>query len=150
MAHYKGAASEGNRAATLMKQREKQKEELEFLKKKIADVRVSLHSKLLRMRKAYYTSHTRNMGPRNLKCRTSSPLLSTSWRSSSSPVPLVGWHTDPTLIKPDVAPHHTDVALLYIEQLGVVALFLCRAADSGRDEGEAGDSGEGARAAGGC
>ena len=46
MAHYKGAASEGNRAATLMKQREKQKEELEFLKKKIADVRVSLHSKL--------------------------------------------------------------------------------------------------------
>ena len=39
MAEYKGAASEGNRAATLMKQREKQREELEFLKKKIAEVK---------------------------------------------------------------------------------------------------------------
>lgn len=38
MAHYKGAASEGNRAANLMKKRERQKEELELLKKKIADV----------------------------------------------------------------------------------------------------------------
>lgn len=37
MAHYKGAASEGNRAANLMKKRERQKEELELLKKKIAD-----------------------------------------------------------------------------------------------------------------
>lgn len=37
MAHYKGAASEGNRAVNLLKQREKQKEELELLKKKIAD-----------------------------------------------------------------------------------------------------------------
>jgi hypothetical protein len=38
MAHYKGAASEGNRAVNLLKKREKQKEELELLKKKIADV----------------------------------------------------------------------------------------------------------------
>ena len=38
MAHYKGAASEGSRAVNLMKQREKQKEELELLKKKIAEV----------------------------------------------------------------------------------------------------------------
>ena len=42
MAHYKGAASEGNRAANLMKKREKQKEEIELLKKKIADVSNSL------------------------------------------------------------------------------------------------------------
>ena len=39
MAQYKGAASEGNRAANLMKKRERQKEELELLKKKIAEVR---------------------------------------------------------------------------------------------------------------
>ena len=38
MAQYKGAAREGQRAAHLMKKREKQKEELELLKKKIADV----------------------------------------------------------------------------------------------------------------
>ncbi len=38
MAHYKGAASEGNRAAQLMKKREKAKEELEKLKQKIAEV----------------------------------------------------------------------------------------------------------------
>ena len=38
MAHYKGAASEGNRAVNLLKKREKQKEELELLKKKIAEV----------------------------------------------------------------------------------------------------------------
>ena len=42
MAHYKGAASEGNRAAILMKQREKQREELELLKKKIAEVESAL------------------------------------------------------------------------------------------------------------
>ena len=38
MAQYKGAAREGQRAAHLMKKREKQKEELELLKKKISDV----------------------------------------------------------------------------------------------------------------
>ena len=38
MAHYKGAASEGNRAAQLMKKREKAKEELERLKQKISEV----------------------------------------------------------------------------------------------------------------
>lgn len=41
MAHYKGAASEGNRAANLIKKRERQKEELEVLKKKIADVSIA-------------------------------------------------------------------------------------------------------------
>lgn len=38
MAHYKGAASEGARAANLLKKREKQKEELEKLKQKISEV----------------------------------------------------------------------------------------------------------------
>ena len=44
MAQYKGAAREGQRAAHLMKKREKQKEELELLKKKIADVCILLSS----------------------------------------------------------------------------------------------------------
>ena len=44
MAHYKGAASEGSRAVNLMKQRERQKEELELLKKKIAEVRFLLYN----------------------------------------------------------------------------------------------------------
>lgn len=38
MAQYKGAASEGSRAATLMKQRERAREELERMKTKIAEV----------------------------------------------------------------------------------------------------------------
>lgn len=38
MTDYRGAASEGNRAANLMKKRAKQKEELELLKQKIAEV----------------------------------------------------------------------------------------------------------------
>lgn len=38
MAHYKGSASEGNRAANLIKKREKQREELERMKQKIAEV----------------------------------------------------------------------------------------------------------------
>ena len=38
MAHYKGAASEGTRAANLLKKREQRKEELEKLKQKIAEV----------------------------------------------------------------------------------------------------------------
>ncbi len=38
MAQYKGAASEGNRAANLLKQRERAKEELERMKMKIAEV----------------------------------------------------------------------------------------------------------------
>lgn len=38
MAHYKGASSEANRAAALLKQREKDREELERLKKKITEV----------------------------------------------------------------------------------------------------------------
>ena len=38
MAHYKGAASEGNRAAQLIKKRENAKEELERLKQKISEV----------------------------------------------------------------------------------------------------------------
>lgn len=38
MAHYKGAASEGTRAAQLLKKRERAKEELERLKQKIAEV----------------------------------------------------------------------------------------------------------------
>ncbi|XP_065912525.1 protein FAM50A-like isoform X2 [Dysidea avara] len=37
MAHYKGAASEGNRAATLLKKREQAKEEFEFMKKRISE-----------------------------------------------------------------------------------------------------------------
>ena len=39
MTDYRGAASEGNRAAILVKKREKQREELEKLKKKIQEVR---------------------------------------------------------------------------------------------------------------
>ena len=38
MAHYKGAASEGNRAATLLKKREQAREEFEFMKKRISEV----------------------------------------------------------------------------------------------------------------
>ena len=38
MAQYKGAASEGTRAANLMKKREKQREELERRKQKISEV----------------------------------------------------------------------------------------------------------------
>lgn len=38
MAHYKGAASEGNRAANLIKKREKAKEEMEKMKQKISEV----------------------------------------------------------------------------------------------------------------
>lgn len=58
MAHYKGAASEGNRAANLMKKRERQKEELEILKKKIADVSFAagdshICEPYLRMRRDY-------------------------------------------------------------------------------------------------
>ncbi len=39
MAHYKGAASEGTRAANLLMRRERAKEELERMKQKIAEVR---------------------------------------------------------------------------------------------------------------
>ncbi len=39
MAQYKGAASEGTRAVNLMKQREKQREELEKIKQKISEVK---------------------------------------------------------------------------------------------------------------
>ena len=39
MAQYKGAASEGTRATNLMKQREKQREELEKIKQKISEVK---------------------------------------------------------------------------------------------------------------
>ena len=46
MAHYKGSASEGNRAANLIKRREKQREELERMKQKIAEVRFSCNSGL--------------------------------------------------------------------------------------------------------
>ena len=45
MAHYKGAASEGNRAAQLMKRREKAKEELERLKQKISEVCTTIQLK---------------------------------------------------------------------------------------------------------
>ena len=38
MAHYKGAASEGARAAALLKKREQGRENLEFMKKKITEV----------------------------------------------------------------------------------------------------------------
>jgi len=38
MAHYKGAVSEGNRAATLLKKREQAREEFEFMKKRISEV----------------------------------------------------------------------------------------------------------------
>lgn len=38
MAHYKGAASEGNRAVTLLKRREQAREEFEFMKKRISEV----------------------------------------------------------------------------------------------------------------
>lgn len=38
MAQYKGAASEGTRAANLMKKREKEREELEMRKQKISEV----------------------------------------------------------------------------------------------------------------
>ena len=38
MTDYRGAASEGNRAANLMKKRANQKEELELMKQKIAEV----------------------------------------------------------------------------------------------------------------
>ena len=37
MAHYKGAASEGGRAATLIKKRQKEQEEVEAKKKKIEE-----------------------------------------------------------------------------------------------------------------
>lgn len=39
MAHYKGAASEGNRAVTLLKKREQAREEFEFMKKRISEVK---------------------------------------------------------------------------------------------------------------
>lgn len=39
MAHYKGAASEGNRAVTLLKRREQAREEFEFMKKRISEVK---------------------------------------------------------------------------------------------------------------
>ena len=38
MAQYKGAASEGARAMNLMKKREQQRQELEKMKQKIAEV----------------------------------------------------------------------------------------------------------------
>ena len=38
MAHYKGAASEGTRAANLIKKREKKKEEFDLLKQRIQEV----------------------------------------------------------------------------------------------------------------
>ena len=41
MAHFKGAASEGTRAANLLKKREKQKEELEKIKQKISEVKLA-------------------------------------------------------------------------------------------------------------
>ncbi len=44
MAQYKGAASEGSRAATLMKKRERAKEELERMKMKIAEVEIKLET----------------------------------------------------------------------------------------------------------
>ena len=40
MAQYKGAAREGHRAQTLLKRREKQKEQLELIKQKISQVRL--------------------------------------------------------------------------------------------------------------
>ena len=40
MAQYKGAASEGARAMNLMKKREQQRQELEKMKQKIAEVRL--------------------------------------------------------------------------------------------------------------
>lgn len=42
MAQYKGASTDGFRAKTLMKKREKQKEEIEHLKIKISEVRILL------------------------------------------------------------------------------------------------------------
>lgn len=42
MAHYKGAASEGTRAANLLKKRAQAKEELERLKQKISEVKIEL------------------------------------------------------------------------------------------------------------
>ena len=38
MAHFKGAPSEGARAVSLLKKREKEREELEKMKQKIAEV----------------------------------------------------------------------------------------------------------------
>lgn len=54
MAQYKGAAREGQRAAHLMKKREKQKEELELLKKKIADVCYKIYFPLSNQHAVFY------------------------------------------------------------------------------------------------
>lgn len=78
MAHYKGAASEGNRAVNLLKKREKQKEELELLKKKIAEVsvprnRYELHNLIAHAQSTDLFS--RIMVLISLKCETSLPPL---------------------------------------------------------------------------
>lgn len=44
MAQYKGAASEGNRAANLMKKRERAREELELMKMKISEVALKIRT----------------------------------------------------------------------------------------------------------
>lgn len=46
MAHFKGAASEGTRAVNLLKKREKQKEELEKIKQKISEVKITAFENL--------------------------------------------------------------------------------------------------------
>jgi len=88
MAHYKGSASEGNRAANLIKKREKQREELERMKQKIAEVRFP----------ATQVCPTANPNPMYIHCRSTPSLrqwetsllaASTLWRKSSDQVPLV-------------------------------------------------------------
>lgn len=43
MAQYKGASTDGFRAKTLLKKREKQKEEIEHMKMKITEVNFSIN-----------------------------------------------------------------------------------------------------------
>ena len=88
MAHYKGSASEGNRAANLIKKREKQREELERMKQKIAEVRFSCNSGLFHCIPRPYGIHCRST-PSLRQWETSLLAALTLWRKSSDQVPLV-------------------------------------------------------------
>ena len=81
MAQYKGAASEGARAMNLMKKREQQRQELEKMKQKIAEVRSCNWRGLHTVLSNFYTR--RNMPlSQILRSQISLPPVSTWWRNS--------------------------------------------------------------------
>ena len=100
MAHYKGSASEGNRAANLIKKREKQREELERMKQKIAEVCIKTSNTTICPQllpgysemNSYLTS--RSTPPcQGLHQWTTSLLPALMlWRNNFAQVPLVGRH----------------------------------------------------------